>query len=80
MSEAIELFDESKIVRKDTLQRIFSLLKSKGEKSNHKGVELLNKYRNTEPAKGKLVRHMEKRAPIQNYLVQGHVKTISKYS
>ena len=40
----------------------------------------MNKYRNTEPAKGKLVRHMEKRAPIQNYLIKGHVKTISKYS
>jgi hypothetical protein len=43
MRKAIELFDDTKTERKDTLQRIFSLLKSKGEKSNQTGVELLKK-------------------------------------
>ena len=59
MRKAIELFDESKIERKDTLQRIFSLLKSKGEKSNQQGVELLNKYTIAAPAKGKVKRQAQ---------------------
>ena len=55
MTKAIELFNESKIERKDTLQKIFTLLKSRGEKSNQKGIEILNKYREAGPATGKIV-------------------------
>ena len=57
MRKAVNLYDETKIEREDTLKKIFTLLKSRGEKNNQKGVELLNKYSNAEPAKGKIDRH-----------------------
>ena len=59
MRKAIELYDESKIEREATLRNIFTLLKSKGEKSNQKGIELLNKYSSAAPAKGKVKRHAQ---------------------
>ena len=80
MKKAVELYGESKIEREDSLRKIFTLLKSKGDKSNQKGVELLNKYRGVAPATGKINRDRVKKAPIQNYFVKGWVKTVSKYS
>jgi hypothetical protein len=80
MRNAIKLYDESKIEREDTLRKIITMLKSKGAKTNEKGVELLNKYKQIEPARGKINRERMKKAPIQNYYVRGYVKTVSKYS
>ena len=80
MKKAVELYGESKIEREDSLRKIFTLLKSKGDKSNQKGVELLNKYKGVAPATGKINRDRVKKAPIQNYFVKGWVKTVSKYS
>ena len=80
MRNAIKLYDESKIEREDSLRKIITMLKSKGAKTNEKGVELLNKYKQIEPARGKINRERMKKAPIQNYYVRGYVKTISKYS
>ena len=56
MKKAVKLHEASKIEREDTLKKIFVLLKSKGEKSHQKGIELLNKYSEAEPAKGKIAR------------------------
>ena len=56
MKNAVKLYESSKIEREDTLKNIFVLLKSRGEKSNQKGIELLNKYSGAEPAKGKIKR------------------------
>ena len=80
MKKAVKLYEESKIEREDTLRKKMTLLKSRGEKSNQQGVELLNKYTHIEPAKGKINRDRMKKAPIQNYFVKGYVKTTSKYS
>lgn len=81
MRNAIQLYDESKIEREDSLRKIFNLLKSRGEKNNQKGLELLNKFKVAEPATGKINRERIKKAPrIQNYFVKGYVKTVSKYS
>jgi hypothetical protein len=49
MRKAVKLYEESKIEREDTLRKIIVLLKSRGEKSNQQGVELLNKYTHIEP-------------------------------
>jgi hypothetical protein len=57
MRKAVKLYEESKIEREATLKNIFNLLKARGEKSNKKGVELLNKFAEAEPAKGKIQRH-----------------------
>jgi hypothetical protein len=56
MKKAIDLYEESKIEREATLKNIFNLLKARGEKNNKKGVELLNKFSQAEPAKGKINR------------------------
>ena len=96
MKKAVKLYEESKIEREDTLRKIMTLLKSRGEKSNQQGVELLNKYTHIEPAKGKIHRQIvheqihgitaqqRKRrdacAKVQNYFVKGYVNTTSKYS
>ena len=71
MRKAVKLYEESKIEREDTLRNLFVLLKSRGEKSNQQGVELLNKYTHIEPAKGKINRDRIRKAPIQNYFVKG---------
>ena len=56
MKKAVDLYEESKIEREATLKNIFILLKSRGEKNQKKGVELLNKLADAEPAKGKIKR------------------------
>ena len=68
----------SPIEREDSLRKIITLLKSKGDKSNQKGIELLKKYKQVEPARGKINRERMKKAPMQNYYVRGYVKTVSK--
>ena len=51
MKKAISLYDESKIEREATLKNIFTLLQSRGEQNNKKGVELLNRYSEALPSR-----------------------------
>ena len=60
MKKAVSLYESSKIEREDTLKKTFTLLKSRGEQSNKKGIELLNKYSEAEPAIGKIKRTEKK--------------------
>ena len=68
MKQAVKLYEETKIERETSISQIFTLLKSKGAKANEKGLKLLNKFQESEPAKGKIGRaEQDKRDNMIHY-------------